>query len=128
MIDSGHMNFSLDDIPLVKQKDIYETITSGVAEFVKTKSNRCFNIYGAEGDGAVSIIRKVPDDGYFLFEVGGTYSKTLSFTYRTFLAKNASEAKARYKKVFGWDALSYRFIPPGEEAESVLTDPLMMPI
>ena len=75
------------------------------------------------------LVRIVPKEGMWLFEIQATYAKRVPSTTYYILALNKSHAVKRLKSILTWlDVTSVRKIPPGDEAEDILTDPLKMPL
>ena len=78
----------------------------------------------------MSVARCIPARGFCLFEICATYAKTIPPCTYYRLAKTMNEAKRNFKAVMGdWmKIISARLIPPGEEAESILTNPIRVPL
>ena len=68
--------------------------------------------------------------GFYLFEICATYAKTIPPCTYYRLGKTMNEAKRDFKAVMGdWmKIIVARLIPPGEEAESILTNPIRVPL
>ena len=118
----------MEQIPYVEVSDIFDKIINEGIPLVKVKGTRYDLVYARCKYNGVSVVRCIPKDNNLLFEVGGTYVKSKPLTYRCFLAGSAKEAKERYKSLYGWNATKCRCIPPGIEAEDILTNPLKMPL
>lgn len=78
------------------------------------------------GKGRVRA-RCVPHEGVFLYEVCATYAKPVSAVPYYVLGKTEAEARRRVRDWYGLTVVTVRLIPPGAEAETILTDPLRMP-
>ena len=84
-------------------------------------------IYETE-NGVTRLCRCVPYKGVRLYEIKATYAKTVRASSYYILAKTLREAKRRFRSTFTWlDVVGVRLIS-GEEAESILTNPLKMPL
>lgn len=80
------------------------------------------------GEGCI-VDRCVPLDGVFLYEVSAAYARQIPSTYYYVLGGNVADARRRFLFIYSWmDVRTVRLIPPGAEAESVLTNPLKMPM
>lgn len=75
------------------------------------------------------LIRCIPNDGVSLYEIQATYAKQRSSTKYYYLGRTEKEARSRFQNMLGsWMTItSIRLIPPGDEAECILTDRLRMP-
>ena len=85
-------------------------------------------IYEPDERGVICAVRVVPLDGQFLFECCGNYDKRQKPVTHYLLAASKKEAESEYENLFGWRPWSVRVIPPGDEAEAILTDIKKMPI
>lgn len=90
----------------------------------------CKLIYGTDESGVTTVTRCIPADGFYLFEVRAAYAKTQPPSIYYILARTKNNAVRRFKNTIGiWlKAVSVRMIPPGREAESILTNPVKMPL
>lgn len=77
----------------------------------------------------IVLTRCVPNDGVSLYEIQATYAKQIPSTKYYFLGRTEKEARSRFQNTLGsWMTItSVRLIPPGDEAEHILTDRLRMP-
>ena len=81
------------------------------------------------GHNYQKLRRCVPDDGILLFEVKATYSPTHPPATYYRLGKSVGDVKRQFTESMCWlKVVLVRHIPPGEEAEAILTDPMRMPI
>lgn len=75
-----------------------------------------------------TLKRCIPDDGVFLFEIKATYAKQVPSCKYYYLGTSTKDARERFTNTMSWMKITeVRLIPPGEEAERVLTDPKRMP-
>lgn len=85
--------------------------------------------YATEHGCGTVVKRCIPHDGVFLFEIRATYAKCNPCTAYYILGRTKKEAVERFANTMGWMGIcSVRLIPPGEEAESILTDWRKMPM
>ena len=108
--------------------DVYDCLIDSGEPLVKDKREKCDLVYKNMGNNMVSLLRCIPHEGQLLYEVSGTLHKSKPNTTQRFLAESEREAKERYLYLYGWKATSCRYIPPGDEAESILSDPSKMPL
>lgn len=75
------------------------------------------------------LTRCIPNDGVQLYEIQATYAKQRPSTKYYYLSRTEKEARSRFQNTLGsWMTItSIRLIPPGDEAERILTDRLRMP-
>lgn len=74
------------------------------------------------------LVRCVPFEGVCLFEVSATYAKSKPSSKYYVLGGTIRDAKNRFTSWYSWLSVTdIRYIPPGDEAERILTDPLRMP-
>lgn len=80
------------------------------------------------GIGTV-LTRCIPNEGVWLYEIQATYAKQIPSSKYYYLGRTEKEARSRFYGTLGsWMTInSIRLIPPGDEAERILTDPLRMP-
>lgn len=90
--------------------------------------DRCALVYEPDDKGVICVVRCIPLDGQILYECLGHYDKRCKPLSYYLLASNGKEAKKRYRFFFGYEPWSLREIPPGDEAESILTNPNKMPL
>lgn len=107
-----------------------ETTVLPVGQSAKVFCGNCEVIYKTDDRGIMSIARCIPAHGFYLFEICATYAKTIPPCTYYRLGKTMNEAKRDFKAVMGdWmKIISARLIPPGEEAESILTNPIRVPL
>lgn len=79
------------------------------------------------GRGRV-LARCVPHHGVCLYEVLATYAQSVPPSTYYVLGRTMREARARVQDWYGLTVKSVRLIPPGQEAERILTDPRRMPM
>lgn len=85
-------------------------------------------IYETDARGVTSVVRCVPKDGVYLFEINATYAKSIPPSTYYELGKTKKEAKHRFQRAMTWMTItSIRMVPP-DEAESILTNPMKMPM
>lgn len=85
--------------------------------------------YTTNNKGVTSVTRCIPHQGVSLFEIKATYAKTVPSATYYVLGDTKKMAKGRFENTMTWLTItSIRLIPPGEEAESILTDPMRMPL
>lgn len=101
-----------------------------VGQSAKVFCGNCEVIYKTDDRGIMSIARCIPAHGFYLFEICATYAKTIPPCTYYRLGKTMNEAKRDFKAVMGdWmKIIVARLIPPGEEAESILTNPIRVPL
>lgn len=90
--------------------------------------NRCALVYEPDDKGVICVVRCIPLDGQILYECLGHYDKRQKPVPCYLLATSVKEAKARYHYFFGYNAWTVKEVPPGEEADRILTDPHKMPL
>ena len=107
-----------------------ETTVLPLGQSAKVFCGNCEVIYKTDDRGIMSIARCIPAHGFYLFEICATYAKTIPPCTYYRLGKTMNEAKRDFKAVMGdWmKIISARLIPPGEEAESILTNPIQVPL
>ena len=107
-----------------------ETTVLPPGQSAKVFCGNCEVIYKTDDRGIMSIARCIPAHGFYLFEICATYAKTIPPCTYYRLGKTMNEAKRDFKAVMGdWmKIISARLIPPGEEAESILTNPIRVPL
>ncbi len=107
-----------------------ETTVLPVGQSAKVFCGNCEVIYKTDDRGIMSIARCIPAHGFYLFEICATYAKTIPPCTYYRLGKTMNEAKRDFKAVMGdWmKIIVARLIPPGEEAESILTNPIRVPL
>lgn len=73
--------------------------------------------------------RCIPNEGIYLFEVCATYAKRIPPSTYYYLGACEKDVRERFAHLMGWmTATSVRLIPPGDEAERILTNMYTMPI
>lgn len=70
----------------------------------------------------------VPHEGVLLYEVFATYARPVPPAPYYVLRRTEAEAQRRVRDWYGLTVVAVRPIPPGAEAETILTDPLRMPM
>ncbi len=107
-----------------------ETTVLPLGQSAKVFCGNCEVIYKTDDRGIMSIARCIPAHGFYLFEICATYAKTIPPCTYYRLGKTMNEAKRDFKAVMGdWmKIIVARLIPPGEEAESILTNPIRVPL
>lgn len=77
----------------------------------------------------VVLTKCIPNNGVSLYEIQATYAKQIPSTKYYFLGRTEKEARLRFQNTLGsWMTItSIRLIPPGDEADHILTDRLRMP-
>lgn len=81
-----------------------------------------------EIESETHLQRCIPDDGVFLYEIKATYAKQIPPTTYYYLGKSVKHAKERFSNVMSWMKITdIRLIPPGEEAQRILTNPNTIP-
>ena len=107
-----------------------ETTVLPKGQSAKVFCRNCEVIYKTDDRGIMSVARCIPARGFCLFEICATYAKTIPPCTYYRLGKTMNEAKRDFKAVMGdWmKIISARLIPPGEEAESILTNPIQVPL
>lgn len=85
--------------------------------------------YTTDERGVKSASRCVPYTGVTLFEIKATYAKSVPSSTYYYLGRTKKDATSRFMSVMGryMTITSLREIPPGDEAESILTDMYRMP-
>lgn len=80
------------------------------------------------GTGIV-LTRCIPNDGVWLYEIQATYAKQIPSAKYYYLGRTEKEARSRFQNTLGsWMTItSIRLIPPGDEAERILTNRFIMP-
>lgn len=75
------------------------------------------------------LSRCIPKENVNLYEIKATCSGKQSSSAYYFLGRSKREAKIRFQNTMGTflNFVSIRMIPPGEEAERILTNKFLMP-
>ena len=85
--------------------------------------------YETDKRGVTKVVRCVPKDGYSLYEVNATYDKNHPHSSYYRLGSSTAEVIERFQNGKPWlTIIGLRLIPPGEEAEAILTNPNKMPL
>ena len=113
--------------PYVKSSEVYDKIINEGFPFVKVKKESCDMVFAEDKDGVVAV-QCIPTGDNLLFWVSGAYVKRAPPVSNLILARTNKEAKQKYKNLHGWEATECWYIPPGEEADEILTNPLLMPL
>lgn len=76
-----------------------------------------------------AAVRCIPNEGVNLYRVRARLTKSQRTNVYYVLGRNTTEAQARFKSLLPYmEMLLIELIPPGLEAEAILTDPLKFPI
>lgn len=79
------------------------------------------------GEGEV-LDRCIPKEGVWLWEIQATYAKQHPVSTHHVLGRTKEEALERFHNTMSWMTVtSIRCIPPGAEAELILTNRYLMP-
>lgn len=90
----------------------YEYQTEVCKDYVRTFATRC-----------------IPNRDVNLYEVRARLTKSQRTNVYYVLGRNITEARARFKSLLPYmEVLLTELIPPGAEAEEILTNPLKFPI
>lgn len=74
------------------------------------------------------LVRCVPHEGVWLYQISATYSDQIPCAQYYYLGRTEKEALMRFKNTMPWlKVKSIQMIPPGDQAECILTDRLRMP-
>lgn len=85
--------------------------------------------YEVDKKGMEKLVRCIPNEGYGLYEVQATYAKNHPPSSYFRLGLTADEVLNRFRNGKPWlTIVGLRLIPPGEEAEDILTDPNKIPL
>ena len=75
------------------------------------------------------LARCIPHEGVFLYEIRATYAKQIPSSTYYVLRRTQKEAVSRFKRTLEYMKItSIVMIPPGDEAEAILTDRYKMPL
>ena len=74
------------------------------------------------------LVRCIPHPNVMLWEISATYANPVKPCAYYVLGRTKKEAKERFMNCFSWLYITnIRYIPPGDEAENILTNPFKMP-
>ena len=80
------------------------------------------------GEGK-TLKKCIPKEGVSLYEIKATYAKQVPPTTYYYLGRNKQDARKRFLNTIPYmNITSTRLIPPGEEREQILTNPMRMPL
>ena len=86
------------------------------------------NVSGEDFWSTVAV-RCIPNEGVNLYRFRARLSKRYSSDVYYVLGRNKTEARFRFKSLLPYmEILQIEFIPPCDEAEEILTNPLKFPI
>lgn len=91
----------------------------------------CYEYQEVQGEDFTlkTAVRCIPNEGVNLYRVRARLTKSQRTNVYYVLGRNKTEARSRFKSLLPYiEILQIEFIPPDDEAEEILTNPLKFPI